>query len=319
MKSAITLPLSRIACSSLAAVFALTVAAAHAHGGAIEVNEGAARGPVSLSEKQAQALGLQIADADLRPLASLLKLNGQLAALPDAEAAVTVRISGRVSAVYANLGDRVEKGQTLARIETRAVGDPPPQVGVASPMDGVVDERGIVLGQPVEPSSTLFHVSRTEQMRVVARVYEEDLGKLRVGQQVYVHALAYPGQMFKGAVKLISPKLDPDTRTSEVWVILDNAQGLLKPNLFATADVVIGSNHEALAVPNAAILQAQGETFVFVKSGDKYDRKEVELGASDDEYTEVKTELVPGDQVVTQGAREVYTLWLTSGSTSAEK
>ena len=77
--------------------------------------------------------------------------------------------------------------------------------------------------------------------------------------------------------------------------------------------VVLKQNAAALAVPNAAIIEANGEKFVFVKQKDTFTRVEIATGASDDRYTEVTDGLVPGDEVVTQGNRQVYTVWLTGG------
>lgn len=287
------------------------------HGDEIEINQSSARGPVTLTEAQTEALGLTLAEVDLRPIEKLLTLYGQLGVLPDNEAAVTVRISGRIAAVYVNVGDRVRKGQKLALLEARAVANPPPTVPVPAPMEGVIDWRNAVLGQPIEPSSTLFHISRLDRMRVILQIYEEDLGEIQVGLDANVHLLAYPDEMFRGKIQFIAPTLDPDTRTGEAWVILDNGHGLLKPNLFAQADIVIGSNRAALSIPNTAILEAQDEKFVFLKLGDQYVRQDVTLGIADSEFTEVTSDLVPGDQVVVQGARQLYTLWL-SGSGSGD-
>lgn len=284
------------------------------HGEALEIGEAPARGPVTLSAAQTEALGLELAAAELRPVAKRLRLYGTLTVLPDRQAAVTVRVSGRVAAVYANVGDEVRKGERLALLEARTLGDPPPRVSVRSPIDGVVDRRNLVVGQPIEPSSWLFHVSRLDRIRVLARVFEEDLERLRVGQDAEVGFLAFPDQLFRGQVDLIGPTLDPNTRTAEVWIDLDNAEGLLKPNLFAKADVIIGFNPAALTIPNVSIIQAQEETFVFVRQGDRYERMEVAPGTRDGEFSEVTSGLVPGDEVVTQGARELYTLWLTGAA-----
>jgi membrane fusion protein, heavy metal efflux system len=283
------------------------------HGEELEIAESTTRGPVTLTAAQTEALGLTLGEVDLRPIAKLLTLYGELGVLPDSEAAVTVRISGRIAAVYANVGDRVRKGQKLALLESRAVANPPPTVPVPAPMGGVIDWRNAVLGQPIEPSSTLFHISRLDSMRVILRIFEEDLDKIQVGLDAYVHLLAYPDHMFQGQVQFVAPTLDPDTRTGEAWVILDNGHGLLKPNLFAKADIAVGSNAAALSLPNAAILETQDEKFVFLKLGDQYARQDVTLGIKDHEFTEVTSELVPGDQVVVQGARQLYTLWLTGG------
>jgi cobalt-zinc-cadmium efflux system membrane fusion protein len=284
---------------------------AFSHGDQIELGNDAPRGPVSLTAGQVKAVGLEYAQADLRPIARLLGINGDVAALPDAQAEVSLRISGTVQAVYVNLGDFVRAGQKLALIQSRIVGNPPPVVVVPAPADGVIDARNITVGQSVEPNSTLFHLSDRSRMRVIGKVYEEDLAQVRVGQSAFVKLLAYPDKLLSGVVRFVGPTLDPETRTVAVWVLLDNKDGLLKPNLFAHVDIVLGENKAALTVPNSAVLEANGEKFVFVHDGGKYARVEVTVGAVDDQYTEIQTGIVPGDEIVTQGARELYTLWLT--------
>ena len=309
-------------CMLATAVLALVVAVAlpatgFAHGEEIKLG-GAVRGSVSLTVDQTKALGLELEQAKLRPIADFLKVNGEVKALPDEQADVSLRISGRVDAVYVNLGNNVRKGGKLALIQSRTVGNPPPTVMVRAPMDGVIDARNIIVGQAVEPNTTLFHLSNRTRMRVVGRVYEEDLEKVHVGQKAYVKLLAYPDKTFTGTVSLVGPTLDSDTRTVAIWIVLDNKEGLLRPNLFARADIVLHYNKAALSVPNAAILEANGEKFVFVREGDEYRRVVVTVSASDDEYTAIESSLVAGDEVVTQGARELYTLWLTGGKIEAE-
>lgn len=302
----------------LALVVAVTLpATVFAHGEEIKL-DGAARGSVSLTAAQTKALGLELEPAKLRPIADLLEVNGEVQALSDEQADVSLRISGRVDAVYVNLGDHVRQGGKLALIQSRTVGNPPPTVVVRAPMDGVIDARNIIAGQAVEPNTVLFHLSNRTRMRVVGRVYEEDLEKVHAGQKAYVKLLAYPDKMLIGTVSLVGPTLDPDTRTVPIWIVLDNRQGLLRPNLFARADIVLHYSQAALTVPNAAILEANGEKFVFVREAGKYRRVVVTAGASDDEYTAIDSQLVPGDEVVTQGARELYTLWLTGGQLKAE-
>jgi cobalt-zinc-cadmium efflux system membrane fusion protein len=284
-----------------------------AGGDEVEVSNGGPRGPVSLTEDQVKALSLKFVQADLRPIAQLLGVNGNVAVLPDAQTQVSLRISGNVQAVYVNLGDSVRAGQELALIESRTVGNPPPTVVVPAPADGIVDARNITVGQSVEPNSTLFHLSDRSRMRVIGKVYEEDIGQVHVGQPAFVKLLAYPNELLSGTIGFIGPTLDPETRTVDVWILLDNKQGLLKPNLFAHVNIVLGENKAALTVPNGAILEANGEKFVFVHEGDKYDRVDITIGVADDQYSEVKSGIVPGDEVVTQGARQIYTLWLTGG------
>ncbi len=294
------------------------VSSAFAHGGQIEIG-GGSRGPVQLSAAQQKAIALQLAAASFRPLATELNLNGEVQLLPDRQADVSLRISGQVKALYASLGEMVRVGQRLVLVQSRLVGDPPPSVTINAPMSGVIDARNVVVGQAVEPNTVLFHISDRSQLIVVARVYEEDIGKIKLGQKARAWVLSDTKQVFTGKVTLIDPNLDPLNRTVKVWIQLANPQGSLKPNMFARASVILRANGAALTIPNGAIIEANSEKFVFVREGDKYNRVEVSVGAKDDEYSEITDGLVPGDEVVTQGNRQIYTMWLTGGQVKAEE
>jgi len=289
------------------------VAPAFAHGGEIEVGN-AAKGPVHLTDAQQKAVGLKLETAARRPLSELLYLNGEVRAVPGRQAEVSTRISGQVKRIDVNLGDRVKAGQRLANVQSRLVGDPPPSVDVSAPMSGIVDAIGVAVGQSVEPTTVMFHIQDSTEVNIVARVYEEDLGKIRLGQTANVRLLGYPDKTFSGKVTLIGPALDPASRTVEVWVKLPNPDGLLKPNLFARVGVVLRQETATLAIPTAAIIEANGEKFVFVKHKDAFARIEITTGMRDDRYTEISDGLVPGDEVVTKGNRQVYTVWLTGGT-----
>ena len=310
--------LAALTCVTTVLAAVLAPSQVTAHGGQIEVNEGGPGGPVKLTDAQIKSVGLQTVEADFRPISTLLRTNGQLAVLPDRQADVSLRISGSITSVAVNLGDTVRAGDKLATVQSRVVGNPPPIVDVTASIAGVVDGRNIIVGQNVGPDNVLFHISDLSRMRMVTRVYEEDLARVHPGQKAYVKLLAYPQQLFEGTVGLMAPTLDPETRTSEVWVLLDNPRGQLKPNLFGQADLVLLQNNSALTVPNAAILEANDEKFVFVRNGNEFDRVDVQVGAADDQYAEVKSGLVPGDAVVTVGARELYTAWLTGDKLQAE-
>lgn len=286
-----------------------------AHGDEIEVNTSGPAEAVTLTLKQTKMLGIEVSEATARPMAEFLTLNGQIQLLPNAQADVSVRISGAVTDIIANLGDTVTKEQVLATVQSRLIGDPPPSVAVKAPISGVIDARNVNLGQAVEPNTVLFHISNRKQLLAIVQVYEEDLGKIKVGQDVKVHVLSYPKRLFPGKVTLIEPNLDSLTRSVNVQISLDNKEELLKPGMFVRANVVLRFTQEALTIPNNAILEIDNATFVFVKNGTTYDRTVVSLGVRDDEYTEIKEGLVPGDAVVTQGNRELYTLSLSGGGT----
>lgn len=309
-------PQGRMAVILVAAFTGLLLpSASMAHGEEINVN-GGKRGPVTLAAAQQRALGLTVAPAGPRDVAEILTLSGEVKPVAGRQGEANSRIPGRITAVYATLGQSVRADQRLARVQSRLVGDPPPSVDIVAPMAGIIERADARIGQSVEPETPLFGLRDSREVRVVARVYEEDLGKIQVGQAATLRFISYPGRVFDGKLVLVGPTLDPSTRTVDVWVDVTDPAGLMKPNLFASVGVVLRRDPVALAVPDAAIVRANGEAFVFVSRGGKFVRVEITPGVRDGAFTEVLDGLVPGDKVVVQGSRQVYTAWLT-GTTAA--
>ena len=288
---------------------------AGAHGEQIATGGGG--GPVKLTEAQRAAIGLETDAADLRDIDTVLLLNASVTYDPNRHVFVSTRIEGRVEQILANLGDRVTRDQKLAVIQSRQVGDPPPSVTLTAPIAGVVDDRLVALGEAVEPNKPLLHIADLSQVIVQAETYEEDIGKVALGQEARVHAFAYPSESFTGRVTFLGQQLDPEKRTLQVLITLANPDGRLKPGMFAKVALVLKRNTGVLTVPLQAVLESGGEHFVFVASGDTLNRTDVRLGAADDRFVEITDGLVPGDRVVTQGSREVYTTWLTGGRAPA--
>lgn len=278
---------------------------------------GGGGGPVTLTKLQQASIGLETAKADFRSIDTVLLLNGRVMIDPDRHAHLTTRISGRVEELLARVGDRVEKGQKLAVVQSRQLGEPPPAVDVTAPVSGVINDRPVSLGDSVEPNTELFHIVDLSRVIVVAQAYEEDIAKVKLGQEVRVVALSYPTNAFHGKVIFIGLELDADTRTLPVWLAVENPAGNLRADMFVKSAVLLGTSSDVLTVPKPAVMAEAGEKFVFVRTGDTFNRVDIQTGAEDDRYVEVKDGLVPDDEVVTQGQREVYTSWLTGGKTPA--
>ena len=277
-----------------------------AHGGQIETGGGGS-GPVTLTKEQQAAIGLKTAKAALRDIDAVLMLNGKVKLDPNLHAHISTRIEGRIEKLYANVGDKVEKGQKLADIQSRQIGNPPPIVPIEATVGGVINDRNVTLGESVEPNKELFHIIDLSEVIVEAEVYEEDVGKVKFDQVARIRVLGYPDDAFEGHITFVGVELDPEKRTLPVWVTVKNPDGKLKPEMFAKVAVVLARNEGVLAVPKEAILEAGGEKFVFVQTGDSFNRSDVQTGAEDDRFVEIKDGLVPDDVVVTDGKREVYT------------
>jgi multidrug efflux pump subunit AcrA (membrane-fusion protein) len=264
---------------------------------------------VEISEVSQKSIGLKVVEAERRQIEDVLTASGMVKPEPNRVADVTARAEGRVEEIYVDLGSRVQKGERLAAILPRQIGNPP-LVPVTAPLSGVVVERGISLGGTAEPNKALFRIMDLSRVIVEGDVFENDVSKVKLGQAARIKLDAYPDRVFSGIVSFIASQLDPEKRTLRLWVSIDNKEGLLKPGLFAGVALVIKPSREVLTVPVGAIIDDGAEKFVFVKNGNQFIRRDVATGVSDDRYVEITDGLHAGDEVVTDGNRQVYTKWL---------
>jgi cobalt-zinc-cadmium efflux system membrane fusion protein len=174
---------------------------------------------------------------------------------------------------------------------------------VTAPFAGTVIEKKVTLGELATPSEPMFTVADLSRVWIQAALPEAALSKVRVGASAKVTVPAYPGQTFTGKVGHIGAMLDKDTRTVAARIEVPNADGRLKPEMFATATIeAVGEKREAIALPDAAIVLLEGKPTIFVFEQGAYEAREVEPGERIAGRTVLKSGVKPGDQVVTEGA-----------------
>jgi len=178
---------------------------------------------------------------------------------------------------------------------------------IFAPISGAVEERNVVLGETVEPNKVIFKIVDPSTVFIEGSAFDEALPQLKIGQTVRIRLGSYPKDLFTGKIARFSPSIDPQKRVLRLWAEVPNRGGKLKPNLFAEMDVVVGGGQEVLAIPVEALITTEGESFVFVEEKGSFRRAAVVVGARDDRYVEVKTGLLPGDRVVTDGKQQIYT------------
>jgi cobalt-zinc-cadmium efflux system membrane fusion protein len=185
---------------------------------------------------------------------------------------------------------------------------------IPAPIDGTVVERPAVLGQVVEPVTPLLKLVDTSVLIAQGSAPEDLLRELKVGQPVRVTVAAYPGKRFEGRLTFIHPQIDPERRVAHVWAEIRNPEGQLKEDMFAQLAVVVGGGPEAVVIPAAALMSEGGLEFVFTETPAGFKRTSVLVGARNDQYVEIKQGLSPGAKVVTDGKRQVYTVFLAARS-----
>jgi cobalt-zinc-cadmium efflux system membrane fusion protein len=176
---------------------------------------------------------------------------------------------------------------------------------ILSPLDGVVVERAVSLGQMVEPSDTLAIVMDLREVWVQVDIYDRDLSQVKVGQDVTARIAAYPDREFKGKVQTIGSVVEEKTRSVKVRVALGNAERLLKPGMFASVTLqgTTGEVRDRLVVPSAAVQREGGGHVVFVRKSDHdFETRKVELLRELGEWAEIASGVTEGEAVVTTGS-----------------
>lgn len=177
-------------------------------------------------------------------------------------------------------------------------GTPRRTVMLRSPVSGVVIEKTAVEGMKVSPADRLYEIADLSHVWILAEVYERDLGSVRVGLPARVTLASQPSGEWRGTVSFVSPTVKPDTRTVEARIDVDNAGGVLKPDMFVDVSLE-GAPSAALTVPESAVIPTGERTLVFVDKGDgRYEPREVALGGWVAGGYEVRRGLTAGERVV---------------------
>ncbi|MCX7933567.1 MAG: efflux RND transporter periplasmic adaptor subunit [Rhodovarius sp.] len=178
-------------------------------------------------------------------------------------------------------------------------------ITVTSPFAGVVTQRRASLGAWIgegqgEPVMT---VSDLSTLWLVAAVREADAPLIRVGMPLTVQVGALPGRDFPARIVRTGAGIDPATRRLAIFAEVQDPEGLLRPEMFATFRIAISEPRLSPAVPASAVIWRGQEASLWVAlDGNRFARRQVELGARDGEMYEVRSGLSAGERVVTGGA-----------------
>jgi len=231
---------------------------------------------------------LQTAEADVRT--SQLELDRTRIRVRAAESAVS------------NANRSISNAQAVYRSNSGAGGGSVGRLALVSPISGTVTHLDVTTGQAVDRTQVLLEVENLRSVWISASVPEQDSAKVRKGAVVRVTVASLPGREFEGVVQVVGTRVDPKTRSIPAQCLITGAAGQLKPDMFATVHLGIGSARRELVVPMSAIVTQDRKTFVFVKEGEAFEKREVEIGERDGDRVAVETGLKEGDVVASKGA-----------------
>jgi RND family efflux transporter MFP subunit len=168
---------------------------------------------------------------------------------------------------------------------------------VRAPFSGIVAERLVSVGDYVTRGTRVATVVRIDPMRVELTIPEQAVSLVRVGQPVRLTVDAYPNEVFEARIRFVSPSLRADQRALTVEAIMANADGRLKPGLFATASIQQPQSAPALLVPATAVETVSGTSRVYVIKDDTIEERIVTLGERVGDQIELTSGVSKGETV----------------------
>jgi cobalt-zinc-cadmium efflux system membrane fusion protein len=178
------------------------------------------------------------------------------------------------------------------------------EIMINAPLDGTIVQRKVGPGQYISAAASdpVFVIGDLSTVWLLAYLREMDAPEARLGQALTFMVLALPGREFTSKITYVAPALEPASRRLLIRATIDNAQGLLKPEMFAMVKVQTGETEPAPAVPQEAITGEGADARVWVVRDDKaLESRRIRLGSAHGSLVQVMDGLSPGEKVITHG------------------
>lgn len=210
-------------------------------------------------------------------------------------------VSAGISSLLAASTERLKQWNVpqkeIARLES--TGEVRPEIAIDSPSSGYITERNALPNLTVQPDTRLYTIADLSTVWIFAQVFQNDLGRFRIGETAALTVDSYPGKTLRGKVDFIYPDVDMTTRTARVRLIFANRNMLLSPGMFVNVVLEVPLGNQ-LVVPVDGVIQSGTRQIVFLNHGDGYlEPREVQLGAQADDHYIILKGLKQGDHIVT--------------------
>ncbi len=202
----------------------------------------------------------------------------------------------------ASLSARARASALQAQIQRMGAGSTPGIAALSSPLGGVVASVGITPGELIDTGADALMVADLSVVLVLAHVPEAGVPLLAVGDPARVTT---PGgtRQWDGTVVALGAALDTQARTLPARIRLANADGALRAGMAVEVVLTSDRDRRELVVPDAAVQMIGDKQVAFTKAGDdRFQSHELQVGVQRQDWTEVKSGLAAGDEVVTAGS-----------------
>lgn len=254
-------------------------------------------GRTTITDEGAAAGGMKFEKAGPVSIDETVVLTGSVMLNQNKTAQVRARFPGVIRKITKSVGEPVKKGEVLAVVESNVSLQ---NYDVTAPFDGVVLERNTNLGD-VTGDAALYVITDLSSVWAEFHVFSQDLERVKAGQTIRVKNLQSDAST-ESLVTIFTPVAELLSQSVLARVTLDNADQRWRPGMTVRGDVIVARHDVPLAVRSAALQRFRDFTVVFAKFGTTYEVRMLDLGASDNTWTEVKGGLKPGTEYVTENS-----------------
>lgn len=238
------------------------------------------------------------------PIQDYLALTGDIIAASTVDA--FSEVAGRVSRVHVSVGSRVRRGDPLVSVDPSRPGMEFVHSIVRAPVAGTIVALPAQLGMTISPAVPLARVSGGTGLEIRLFVAERFISRISLNQPCEITLDAWPGRVFRGAVREISPIVDVASRTMEIRVSVHDPGAILKPGMFARVHIITEERDNIVKIPVSAVVSRFGERHIFVADTSDPEapvaqRRTIVPGIIIDGVMEVAYGLAPGEEVVIRG------------------
>lgn len=184
-------------------------------------------------------------------------------------------------------------------------------ITIKSPIDGVVDNFNLAIGQQVKQGDNIFNVFDIKKLKVEAQIFDRDMGKITKDVKFFVECVQQNHTTESARLVAFGNVVNPVNQSSQVILEIDNSQGMFKPGQFVNVDVMAQSENKKLVVPTSAITDINGKSVVFIHhEPEVFKVVYVQLGESNSETTVILNGLKENERVVTSGTYQIKSVFM---------
>lgn len=255
-------------------------------------------GRIKLLPTMLKAADIQIGTAGSQTIKTQLKVVGKILPNRDTMAPIYARYAGIIKAMNKNLGDEINKGESLATIESN---ESLQNYTINAPITGIIVQKYATNGELAQNTKPIYDIANLNNVWADFTLYRKEARMVKPGMPITVKGdEGHPETT--SVISYIAPLGIEDSQTTLARAVLPNEQRLWLPGMYVNGFIIIKEKTAPVAVLLSGLQRINNKDVVFVQSGDDYEATPVTLGQKDNTWVEVVSGLNAGQRYVTKNS-----------------